>query len=78
MELCSKSSLKSYLAEHEADFMKSLEYFDQHGVLEPLEENGNKEPRHDVTLLHFWAYQVNHIDIHRVIKTLVLIKSRNE
>ena len=53
--------------------MKSLEYFDQHGFLEPLEENGNKEPRHDVTLLHFWAYQVNHIDIHRVIKTLVLV-----
>ena len=39
--------------------MRSLEYFDQNGCLEPFGNDGNKEPLHDLTLLHNWAYQVN-------------------
>ena len=58
LEFCPKSCLKSYLEGHETNFKNSLEYFSRVGYLEPHVEEENKEPVHDVSLLHDWAYQV--------------------
>ena len=58
LEYCSKLNLRSYLIDHETEFKKSLEYFENNRCLDPLATPHGGVTANDLIWLYRWTYQV--------------------
>ena len=59
LEHCSKGDLRSYLISHKAEFVSSLEYYENNKNLDPIFEASDDKIVHDMRLLYRWIYQAN-------------------
>ena len=62
LEYCSMKNLRSYLIDHESEFRRSLEFYENNKFLDPLPSSAvSSGIPHDIPLLYRWTYQVKYI-----------------